>query len=124
MLGSGLGRGCVLAYAVEGVAGILIADINKHAAESVATESLKLAANPNYRALTLQVDVTKEEDVNAMVHMAIKEFGRIDYAVNSAGVGLSGLSTVSSINATYMLTCWRDVDRRPSSCRDCGGVCI
>lgn len=90
----------------------------------MAAESLKLAANPDYRVLTLQVDVTKEKDVDAMVCVAIKEFGRIDYAVNSAGVGPSGLST-DILNLRHkMLTYSRDVDRRSSSCRDCGGVDI
>ena len=60
--------------------------MDRAAAEKAATESLSVATNPKYRALIMQVDVTKEEGVNAMIDETMKEFGRIDYAVNSAGV--------------------------------------
>ena len=84
--GSGLGRGCALAYAAEGAAGVVFADKNKAAAEQAAIESNRIAANPAYRALTVHVDVTDETSVDAMIEETLRVFGRIDYAFNSAGV--------------------------------------
>ena len=84
--GSGLGRGCALAYAAEGAAGVVFADKNKAAAEQTSTESKRIATNPAYQALTIQVDITDEKEVDAMVEETLKKFGRIDYAFNSAGV--------------------------------------
>ena len=48
--------------------------------------SKKFAKNPEYRAIAVKVDVTDPESVQSMVDTAIKEFGRIDHSVNSAGV--------------------------------------
>ncbi len=84
--GSGLGKGCALAYAVEGAAGVVFADMNKAAAEAVALESREIATNKEYKTLVMQVDVTKEVEVDRMVEEMVREFGRIDYAFNSAGV--------------------------------------
>ncbi len=84
--GSGLGRGCALAYAIEGAAGVVFADMNKAAAEAAALESREIATNKEYKTLVMQVDVTKEAEVDRMVEETVREFGRIDYAFNSAGV--------------------------------------
>ena len=48
--------------------------------------SNKVATNPDYRAIAVTVDITDDGSVQRMVEVALKEFGRIDYAVNSAGV--------------------------------------
>ena len=45
-----------------------------------------MAKHPEYRAIAVMVDVTDPESVQSMVDTTIKEFGRIDYSVNSAGV--------------------------------------
>ncbi|KAL9638320.1 MAG: hypothetical protein Q9164_001625 [Protoblastenia rupestris] len=98
--GSGIGRGCAIAYAVEGAAGVVFADMNKAAAEKAATESLSVATNPKYRALIMQVDVTKEDAVNAMIDETIKEFGRIDYALNSAGIGVQAPAEIAEASTS------------------------
>jgi len=36
----------------------------------------------------VHTDVSKEEDVKAMVQKAVDTFGRIDYAANVAGVSI------------------------------------
>lgn len=84
--GSGIGLACAHKYAEEGAAGVAFADINLEAAERAAEESLGLATNPDYRAISIHVDVTRETDVGDMVQKTRREFGRIDYAVNCAGV--------------------------------------
>ncbi|GLI73913.1 putative secondary metabolism biosynthetic enzyme [Penicillium ochrochloron] len=86
--GSGIGRECALAYAAEGARGVIMADLNYNAALQTARESESIAANPNYKALAVIVDVCNPASVSNMVNTAIAMFGRIDYSVNSAGVGV------------------------------------
>ena len=85
--GSGIGRACAYQFAEDGAAGVAFADLDEGSAERAAGESLALATNADYRAISIHVDVTRETDVEAMVRTARAEFGRIDYAVNCAGVG-------------------------------------
>lgn len=75
-------------YAEEGAAGVAFADIDLEAAERAAKESVGMARNPDYRAISIPVDVTHEAEVWNMVEKTRREFGRIDYAVNCAGVRL------------------------------------
>lgn len=89
-LGSGIGRDCAIAYAVEGALGVVFADINLDAAQNAANDSKKVATNAEYRAVAVLVDVTQESSVNSMVQTALDEFKRIDYSVNSAGVCILG----------------------------------
>ena len=51
-----------------------------------AEKSKTYATNPEYRALAMKVDTANLDSVQEMVDFTIKEFDRIDYSVNSAGV--------------------------------------
>lgn len=84
---SGIGKETAFALAQAGVEGVILADLNHSGSESVAQESQRWATHPKFRATAVQVDVSDEAAVNDMVDAAIKEFGRIDYCVHSAGVG-------------------------------------
>ena len=84
--GSGIGRDCAFAYAASGVAGILFADLDVSSAQEAASESQDVGRHPDYRAVALAVDVSREDQVDSMIERAVQEFGRIDYAVHSAGV--------------------------------------
>lgn len=86
-IGSGIGKACAHAYALEGAAGVVFADVNKLAAEQSASASKALATNQDYRFLVVEVDVTNEASVETMISNVLTEFGRIDYALNCAGVG-------------------------------------
>ena len=83
----GIGRETALAFAEAGVAGILFADIDVEAAKEAAEASKKLATYAGYSALPIKVDVSDIDSVQSMVEVGKREFGRIDYCVNSAGVG-------------------------------------
>lgn len=85
--GSGIGKACALAFAKEGAAGVVFVDLNLRFAEEAAAESRELATHPKYKALALSADVTSETQVDSTVAATIQEFGQINYAVNSAGVG-------------------------------------
>ena len=83
---SGIGKETAIAFAQAGCKGVVLADINEEGAQVAAEESRNLAAHPSFRATAVKVNITEEASVNNMVSLALKEFGRIDYSVNSAGV--------------------------------------
>ncbi|KAH8157658.1 hypothetical protein CIB48_g10586 [Xylaria polymorpha] len=73
----------------------LVKLVNQHPLSSQIASKLKprkagkYAKHATYRALAIKVDVTNAESVQEFVASTVKEFERIDYAVNSAGVSLS-----------------------------------
>jgi NAD(P)-dependent dehydrogenase (short-subunit alcohol dehydrogenase family) len=79
--GSGIGRATALAFAKEG-AKVVVTDINEAAAQAVANA---IDASGK-KAIALKVDISKREEVENMVQTTVKRFGRLDCAVNSAGI--------------------------------------
>jgi NAD(P)-dependent dehydrogenase (short-subunit alcohol dehydrogenase family) len=77
---SGIGKACAERMAEQGAA-VIVADINKKGAEEVAAGIRKL----NRRALAVEVDVSQEEQVRAMIATAVSEFGSLDILHNNAG---------------------------------------
>ncbi|KAG9237167.1 hypothetical protein BJ875DRAFT_175307 [Amylocarpus encephaloides] len=94
--GSGIGRDSVFAFAAAGVPGILIADIDLATAEATAEESLKHAINKDFRTVAVKCDVRSKDEVNEMIEWCVKEWGRIDYGVNCAGIGRQTLNTIAT----------------------------
>lgn len=88
--GSGIGRATCLLLAREGCAGLTLADFNEDSAQKVKEEVIQVATNPNFKAVTTLADVRVESSVKAMVALAVNTFGRLDYAVNCAGIGFKG----------------------------------
>ncbi|KAI1081228.1 hypothetical protein F5B20DRAFT_79686 [Whalleya microplaca] len=84
---SGIGKETAFAFAEAGVRGVVFADVNQQGARDAAAESRSCAKNADYRPLALEVDIASQDSVQAMVDATVKEFGRIDYSVNSAGIG-------------------------------------
>ena len=78
---SGIGKEIALLYAKEG-AKVVIADLNKAAADATAAEIAATGA----QAVGVGVDVTSEEQVDAAVEAAAKAFGGIDILVSNAGI--------------------------------------
>jgi 3-oxoacyl-[acyl-carrier protein] reductase len=76
--GSGFGAAIARRFAAHG-AKVLIVDLNEDAAVRVATDI-------GSSALSCKADVSKSDDVKAMVESSIKAFGRIDILVNNAGI--------------------------------------
>jgi len=85
--GSGIGRAISRLLAREGVAGIMLADMNSASVEAVAEELKKIATNPAFKPITVVVDVRDEVSVKSMITKTVETFGRLDYAVNCAGIG-------------------------------------
>jgi len=78
---SGIGKEIALLFAQEG-AKVVIADLNKAAADATAAELQGKGA----QAIGVAVDVTSEEQVDAAVEEAAKAFGGIDILVSNAGI--------------------------------------
>ncbi|MCX4782074.1 SDR family NAD(P)-dependent oxidoreductase [Streptomyces sp. NBC_01264] len=83
--GSGIGRTVALAFAAEGAA---VAVAGRTAA--LLDETVELIEKEGGRAIAVTADVTRSEDVRAMVRRTVEHFGGIDVAVNNAGVFRGG----------------------------------
>jgi sorbitol-6-phosphate 2-dehydrogenase len=84
----GLGEAICHRLAREG-AHVVVADLNLEGAERVAAEVVS-GAQTDRRAVAVRVDVTDEEQVEAMVERAVDEFGRLDILVSNAGILIAG----------------------------------
>ncbi len=81
--GRGIGRGIALRLAQDG-AHLAVCDIHSGNAEKVSQEIKQI--NPDDRGFPIQMDVSVEKEVEAMVSRVVKELGHIDILVNNAGI--------------------------------------
>ena len=79
--GSGIGKATALAFAAEG-AHVAVADINEIAVKDVAAA---IESNGG-KALPLTVNISSRNDVTNMIAKIVAALGRLDCAVNCAGV--------------------------------------
>ena len=106
---SGFGAGIARRFAAEG-AQVMVADLNMHAAHSVADEIGGIAC---------EVDVSRDASVKAMVQAAQGAWGRIDILVNNAGtthlpkpmeeVSEEEFDRVLAVNAKSVYLCARHI---------------
>ena len=80
--GSGIGRETALVLARRG-ARVLVADRDEQGAADAAAAVVAAGGE----AASLRVDVSVADDTRAMVDAAVQRWGRLDFAVNNAGVG-------------------------------------
>ncbi len=78
----GIGRAMALRFAQEGAA-VVIADLRMAQAQATARDIEALGG----RALALEIDVARLEDLERMVRETRQAFGGIDILCNNAGVG-------------------------------------
>jgi NAD(P)-dependent dehydrogenase (short-subunit alcohol dehydrogenase family) len=78
---SGIGRATAVAFAASGAA-VVVADLDAARGE----ETVALAKAAGGRAVFQRCDVAAATDVEALVARAVKEFGRLDFAHNNAGI--------------------------------------
>jgi len=79
----GIGLATACRFAAEG-AQVVLADLREAALEEA--RARVLAAAPDAAVVTAVVDVTRADQVKAMVALALQRFGRIDCLVNNAGI--------------------------------------
>jgi len=77
----GIGKAIGMRLADEG-ASVTFADINAEKAEEAAAECRENGSS----AISAQVDVTKRDQVKAMIDKTVAEFGQLDVMFNNAGV--------------------------------------
>jgi NAD(P)-dependent dehydrogenase (short-subunit alcohol dehydrogenase family) len=83
---TGIGRATALAYARDG-ARIVICGRHPDAGAALAAELKEKGATD---AEFVRADVRREDEVQALVDRAVERFGRLDVAVNNAGMGILG----------------------------------
>lgn len=79
--GQGIGRAIALAFAREG-ADVLVADVNPETGARTAAEVRTL----DRKGVATRTDVSRLDQIEAMVETAAGTFGRLDILVNNAGV--------------------------------------
>lgn len=80
--GRGIGRGIALRLAREG-AHVALTAMHMENVERVSQEIKEI--NPEGKGFPIQMDVSVEKDVEAMVERVLQEMGPIDILVNNAG---------------------------------------
>ena len=80
--GSNIGRGISLTFAGEG-SNVVIAELDEKQGQKVADQANALGAGG--RCMTVKTDVTKLNEVEALVAKTVKEFGTVDVLVNNVG---------------------------------------
>ncbi|KAJ6023955.1 hypothetical protein N7540_004752 [Penicillium herquei] len=98
---SGIGKATAFSFARHGVRQLSLADINLSAAQQVCHDMK--SHFPGIEAIARRIDVTSESSTNIAVADTVKELGRIDYAVNSAGV-----AGPHSLSAEHELEGWQN----------------
>jgi NAD(P)-dependent dehydrogenase (short-subunit alcohol dehydrogenase family) len=78
---AGIGKAAVLAFAAQG-AKVAFCDVKKEQGEELASSIEKKGG----RALFIQADVSKPADVERLIGMTVKTYGRLDCAFNNAGI--------------------------------------
>jgi NAD(P)-dependent dehydrogenase (short-subunit alcohol dehydrogenase family) len=95
--GTGIGRAAALRFAAEGARAVVIAGRRRGPAEAVAEEARALGAE----ALALATDITREDEVAALVGETVARFGRLDGAFNNAGLQERRAPLAEGDDATY-----------------------
>lgn len=109
---SGIGAAAAELLAARG-AGVVVADVDRDAGEATAAR-IEAAGG---RAAFVPADVTRPDDVDAVVAAVVERFGRLDVAVNNAGTpgtyaplvdqDLAGWERTVAVNLTGTFLCLR-----------------
>ncbi|KPI41034.1 3-oxoacyl-[acyl-carrier-protein] FabG [Cyphellophora attinorum] len=111
----GIGKATAQSFVRHGVRRLAIGDINLPALKETASD-LKLQY-PDLEVVPLELDTSSESLVDKSIADTVKHFGRIDYAVNNAGIAgkawrsadsdLEGWNKTVDVNLTGVWLCSR-----------------
>ncbi|MGD1951451.1 MAG: 3-oxoacyl-[acyl-carrier-protein] reductase [Leptolyngbyaceae cyanobacterium] len=110
----GIGKAAALTLAAEGASVV----VNYARSSTAADEVVAEITNAGGSAIALQADVSKEEQVDALIKGTTEKFGRIDVLVNNAGITRDTLllrmkpadwQAVIDLNLTGVFLCTRAV---------------
>jgi NAD(P)-dependent dehydrogenase (short-subunit alcohol dehydrogenase family) len=79
--GSGIGRATAIKFATLG-AKVVVSDLN----DACGQETVDTITRQGGTATFVHTDVSQEKDVQALVQKTLDTYGRLDYAVNNAGI--------------------------------------
>jgi NAD(P)-dependent dehydrogenase (short-subunit alcohol dehydrogenase family) len=96
---SGIGEAIAIQFAAEG-AKVVVSDINEEGGNKV-VEKIK---NNGGEAVFIKADTSKPQDNERLVAETVKHFGKLDIAVNNAGIG-----GPAGITAEYAIEDWDKV---------------
>lgn len=96
----GIGLATATILASRG-ANLALADVQLSAVQEAADS---LAKRYGVKALGLQVNVTKPDQVEKVISQVVEHFGQVDHAVNAAGI--AGLKGVGAVFAEYPTDDW------------------
>lgn len=110
--GSGLGRASALLFAQQG-ATVVVSDVN----EAGGHETVQLLKEIGGEAMFIACNVANETQVDALVKQTVESYGRLDCAVNNAGIGglwnpthtypAANFEKVMAVNTTGVFFCMR-----------------
>ncbi len=110
--GSGLGRATAILFA-KNSANVVVSDINIDGGE----ETVRLIQDLGGTAVFIKCNVADDDEVNILIEKSISDFGRIDFAVNNAGIGgkilpshkypTDNFKTVMDVNTNGVFYCMR-----------------
>lgn len=96
---SGIGRATAIAFAKEG-AKVIVSGRSREGCE----KTLKMIKAAGGEGFSIRADVSKEEEVEALVEQTIKTYGKLDCAFNNAGfMGDKGIPTIEYPQELYNL---------------------
>ena len=112
--GSGIGKVSAQLYAKEG-ASLIISDINEQGGHETVKE-IKAAGG---EAMFIKANVAKYEDVKSLIDQIVSTYGRLDIAVNNAGIAnkrplrtadadIEDWERVMSVNTTGVFYCMKE----------------
>jgi NAD(P)-dependent dehydrogenase (short-subunit alcohol dehydrogenase family) len=97
---TGIGRATATAFARQGAA-VVVSGRRDEEGKALAAELRELGAQAEY----FRADVSVEDDVEALVDGTVKAFGKLDVAVNNAGITVSpgqlATQTIEAYNSVF-----------------------
>lgn len=112
----GIGRSVALALAAEGANVVVNYASSSTAADQVVADITAMGSN----AIALQADVSKADQVDALVNAVMEKWGRVDILINNAGITRDTLllrmkpedwQAVIDLNLTGVFLCTRAVSK-------------
>ena len=83
--GSGIGQYAALAFAQNGVKQFALTDIKPENLQATIKKLKDQSSDVEIEAI--EMDVAVEEQVKSAIEKTVKRFGKIDHALNNAGIG-------------------------------------
>jgi len=97
--GSGIGRSIAIKFAEKGCKKLFLVDLSQKGLEE--TQHLVKEVSPSAETALHITNVTISSEVEGMVTACVSTFGRLDFAMNNAGIALAGVRTSETTTDMY-----------------------